>query len=135
MEVRNLLLVENDRGVLRALARMLRSEGYVTWTVPSVEAALRLPLEFEAGVFDIELDDGDGVALARRLRDEGRVRRVVFFTGCVDPERLREARSVGEVVVKGSSSRILVEALVRAERRPQGPEATDPWIALELEIV
>lgn len=132
MKIRNLLLVENDRGVLRALARMLRLEGYVTWTVPSVAGALDLQLDFDTGIFDIELDDGDGVELARRMCAEGRVHRVIFFTGCVDPRRLREARSVGEVVLKGSSSRVLLDALVRA--RCCG-EAPDPWVTLELENV
>ena len=132
MEIRNLLLVEDDHGVLRALARMLRLEGYVTWTVLSAQGALDLQLEFDAGVFDIELGDGDGVELARRLCSEGRVRRVVFFTGCADPQRIREARSVGEVVLKGSSTGALLDALARAK---SCCESRDPWAALELESV
>ena len=134
MKIHNLLVVEDDRHVLRALARMLRSTGYVTWTVHSVEGVLDLPREFDAGVFDIELEDGDGVTLARRLHDAGRVRRVIFFTGCTDPERLRAARSIGEVVLKGTSPQLLVDALARQGSRESGTVQLDPWLAQEFEL-
>lgn len=138
MEIRNLLLVENDRTVLRAIARVLRHEGYVTWSVASAAAALALDRDFDCGVFDIDLDDGDGIKLARQMLDEGRVRCAIFFTGCHEAPRLAAARALGDLVIKGSSSRVLLDALqacIRKHFDAERDEEFDTWSRIEIERI
>ena len=47
--------------------------------------------EFDVGVFDIELPDGNGVELASELIEEGTVDRAVFFSGVEHEAVVREA--------------------------------------------
>lgn len=109
--VRNVLVIEDDRGVLRAVLRLLRVEGYVTWSVTSMASALALERRFDVGVFDIALGPDDGLELARLMLEQNRVRRAIFFTGCTDPERLDAAHALGIVVLKGAPPEQLLHAL------------------------
>jgi FixJ family two-component response regulator len=76
-------IVDDDRGVLQALQRLLRAEGFETRAFPHAAAF------FEAhdlsvpgcAVIDLGLPDLDGLALQQRLAAEGRSRPVVFLTG------------------------------------------------------
>jgi DNA-binding NarL/FixJ family response regulator len=114
------LLVEDDpilaRGLMRALAlRRIRAR-HVSRCATA--AALRGP--FVVGVFDIDLPDGDGVALAELLCQRQVVLRPVFFTACTQPRRLERARALGPVFVKSGNLEPLIDLLK--------PEALDPRI-------
>lgn len=123
-EVSDLLLVEDDLLLARALQRTLVAKGITPRHVASCNTAAALRGPFVVGVFDIDLPDGDGVELARLLLRRGIVRRVVFYTACTHPARLARARDLGAVFVKSSHLGSLMDVLeARAEREPRAGAA------------
>jgi DNA-binding NarL/FixJ family response regulator len=93
-----LLLVQRDRQRSRAISRALRAHGFDVIAAPSVAMAEVLECGFDAGIFELELDDGDGFELARQLLASGRVDEIVFFTQDVDGDRSDAMRALGPVV-------------------------------------
>jgi DNA-binding response OmpR family regulator len=124
-EVSDLLLVEDDLMLARALQRSLVARGIKARHVARCATAAALRGPFVVGVFDIDLPDGDGVELARLLMRRGIVRRVVFYTACSHPTRLARAKDLGTVFVKSSHLGSLMDMLVpRAEREPRATSPT-----------
>lgn len=78
------LVVDDDRGVLRLTARMLRLEGYTVLEAGSGLEALRV-LDTEPGirvvVTDVVMPGMHGLDLAARIRERERRPRVVLMTG------------------------------------------------------
>ena len=78
------LVVDDDRGVLRLTARMLRLEGYTVLEADSGAEALRL-LDAEPDirlvVTDVVMPGMHGLALAARIRERERHPHVVLMTG------------------------------------------------------
>jgi DNA-binding response OmpR family regulator len=112
----DLLLVEDDLLLARAMERTLHARGVRVRHVSHCATASLLTGPFPVGVFDIELPDGDGIELARLLRSLGVVGRVVFYTACNEPQRLARARELGNVFVKSAPLSSLLELA------PRGPE-------------
>jgi DNA-binding response OmpR family regulator len=108
-----LLLVEDDLLLARAVERTLRTRGARVRHVSCCTLASVLTGPFPVGVFDIELPDGDGIELARSLRARGVVGRVVFYTACTEPQRLARARELGNVFVKTAHLPSLLELSAR----------------------
>ncbi|TNF57835.1 MAG: response regulator [Gammaproteobacteria bacterium] len=69
----HLLIIEDDRTIAENLYEYLESRGHQCDYADSLAAASRLLVDqvFDAAVLDRNLPDGDGLALARRLRSEG----------------------------------------------------------------
>lgn len=99
-----LLVVEDDVTVARALSRMLARRGYAVAICRSCTAARALAQTFDFAILDLDLPDGNGVALARDLMSEGRVPSVLFFTGSSDSTMLARARRMGTVVMKAAGT-------------------------------
>jgi DNA-binding response OmpR family regulator len=119
-EVSDLLLVEDDPLLARALQRSLVARGINTRHVARCATATALRGPYVVGVFDIDLPDGDGVELARLLQRRGIVNRVVFHTACSHPLQLARARDLGAVFIKSSHLGSLMDVLVpRAVREPR----------------
>jgi len=76
------LVVDDDRGILRAMKRLLRQHGYDTLLFPSAEA-FRTHNDFEKAVciiLDINLNDGSGIELRHRLKAAGISVPVIYIT-------------------------------------------------------
>jgi DNA-binding response OmpR family regulator len=108
----DVLIVEDDLMLARALQRSLVSKGITARHVARCATAAALDGPFVVGVFDIDLPDGDGVELARLMVRQGIVSRVVFYTACSHPARLARARDLGTVFVKSSHLSSLMDVLV-----------------------
>lgn len=106
-----ILLVEDDPLLARAMARHLWNEQYRLKFVSTCEDAYEAGLEFDVGVFDIELPDGNGVELASELIEEGTVDRAVFFSGVEHEAVVREAMKVGTFVHKRQGLEVLSHVL------------------------
>lgn len=119
-EASDLLIVEDDLLLARALQRSLTARGIQARHVARCATAAALEGPFVVGVFDIDLPDGDGVELARMMMLRGIVNRVVFYTACSHPPRLARARDLGPVFVKASHLSSLMDVLVppRVVREP-----------------
>src|SRR6266436_8736019 len=80
---RNLVLVvDDDRGILRSMKRLLRQHGYDTLLFPSADA-FKNHNDFENVVciiLDINLNDGSGIALRHRLKAAGISVPVIYIT-------------------------------------------------------
>ena len=120
----DLLLVEDDLLLARALQRTLVARGIRARHVARCATAAALKGPYVVGVFDIDLPDGDGVDLARLLTFRGVVSRVVFYTACAHQGRLARARDLGSVFVKSSHLGTLMDVLVP---RP-GRSLPSPWL-------
>src|SRR5215813_13730322 len=76
-------LVDDDPGVLRALSRVLREEGWHVETFESAEAfiARRDPKAVGCLVLDVTMPGLDGFELKRRLAEAGESLPTVFVSG------------------------------------------------------
>ena len=116
LALRNLkvVLVEDDPELARTVDRVLSRYGHRTTVAPSVAAADALKDSFDCGILDIDLPDGSGVVLARRMLDAGQVGAVVFFSASTDPAVLAEARELGPFEAQAAGTRELERALADA---------------------
>ena len=78
----HLLIVEDDRTIAENLYDYLEARGHQCDYADSIAAASALLARsvFDAVVLDRNLPDGDGLALARRLRTEGRATPILVLT-------------------------------------------------------
>lgn len=78
----HLLIVEDDRTIAENLYEYLEARGHQCDYADSIAAASALLARsaFDAVVLDRNLPDGDGLALARRLRTEGRATPILVLT-------------------------------------------------------
>jgi CheY-like chemotaxis protein len=108
-----ILVVDDDTDTRRCVTRVLASEGRNVTIADSDIAARALAGTFDVGVFDIELGDASGVELAEEMLQEGRLGRVVFFSGATWQGLLRRAAALGPVVPKDSGPVALASELRR----------------------
>jgi len=68
---RSVLIVEDEEVIRTSLAEYLNSEGYETMQASTVAKALELARsrDFNVAVCDVQLPDGDGIELLRRLQN------------------------------------------------------------------
>jgi two-component system, OmpR family, copper resistance phosphate regulon response regulator CusR len=80
--VTRVLIVEDERKLLRSIERGLRAEGYEAYGVLSGEEGLHLALsqEFDCAIFDRMLPGLDGLSLLTGLRRAGKTLPVLVLT-------------------------------------------------------
>jgi FixJ family two-component response regulator len=112
-------LVDDDKGVLKALSRLLRARGYDARSFESPQAFLdhddvEIP---GCAVFDIAMPGVDGLALQKVLTDRGSQRPVVFLTGTGNIPTTVRAMQAGAVdfLTKPVKETDLFDAIARAE--------------------
>lgn len=108
------LIVEDDPAIRRAITRALQSAGHEVVAVERCGGARGLGRAFDVAVLDLELPDGTGVDMAGELLGLGAAEGIVFFSGAADPSLLVRAAQLGEVVTKGADLRSLLRAVSAA---------------------
>ncbi|HEX4479116.1 MAG TPA: response regulator [Polyangiaceae bacterium] len=108
---KRLLLVEDELILARAVARLLRREGYDVTLAGSCAEARQATGSFSLGLFDVDLPDGNGVDLAGELASRSVVRRVAFFSGTHHGDRRQDAKLLGPFVEKSHGFPALLRAL------------------------
>jgi FixJ family two-component response regulator len=111
-------VVDDDRAILTAIARMLRQYGYNTVLFSSAEA-FRNHNDFEKAlcvILDINLNDGSGIELRHHLRAAGISVPVIYITGNGSPAVRMAALRSGCIAYleKPFSAKSLMELLQRA---------------------
>ena len=111
-------VVDDDAAMLRSLARMLRQLGYACLPFPSAEAFANQS-DFDrvlCVLLDINLGDGSGIDLRRRLKLAGNSVPVIYMTGNDTPAVRAAALQSGclAYLTKPFSARSLIEPLERA---------------------
>lgn len=106
-----IVVVEDDRAVARAIARMLRRRGYSVSVCHSADGALVRPGVFHTGVFDVDLPDGSGIEVARKMMNEGRVEHAIFFSASPKPGVASRAAKLGKYIHKAEGVGELARAV------------------------
>jgi len=117
-----ILVVEDYPPVASMLTRMLRRRGHQVVSELTVAGALRHNRVFEHAVLDIDLPDGNGVALAMQLVHQHRVNSIVFFTATRNETDLSHAAQLGLIVDKAEGADRLLQAIEQLERTSVFPE-------------
>jgi FixJ family two-component response regulator len=114
-------LVDDDKGVLNALSRLLRTGGYEAQAYTSPEHFLA---EYDASVagcviLDLTLPGIDGLQLQRRIAEQDPGRPVIFLTGTGDIPQSVLAMKAGAVdfLTKPVDRAQLFDAVERARER------------------
>ena len=119
MPHRNLVfVVDDDPGMLRAVKRLLRVQGYDSVLLASAEA-FQNQNDFEKALcvlFDIDLNDGSGIELRHRLKAAGISVPVIYMTGNDSPAVRTTALQSGclAYLTKPFSAKSLIEPLQKA---------------------
>ena len=90
----SVLIVEDDDNTRAALVMLLSQLGYETVPVATVAESLEKLDGQQRAILDLELPDGLGTTVLRRIRNEKRPIRVAIATGVEDPALLAEARQL-----------------------------------------
>ena len=113
-------LVDDDAGVLKALARLLQTRGFAVLSFTSPQAFLA---DHDASVpgcavLDVSMPDLDGLALQQALTAGGSQRPVIFLTGKGDiPTGVRAMRAGAiDFLTKPVNDADLLAAIARAEK-------------------
>ncbi len=109
-----ILIVEDDPVVARAVARVLRDRGMCTVAAKNREQAEAAGGGFDAGVFDVDLPDGNGIELARLLLASGAVAVATFHSAETSVETRLEASELGSFCAKGEGIHALYNVLTEA---------------------
>ena len=112
------LVVDDDAGMLRSVARLLRQFGYASLLFSSAEAFADHS-DFEEAVcvlLDINLGDASGIELRLRLKAAGNSVPVIYMTGNDTPAVREAALQSGCLarLIKPFSAKSLIEQLERA---------------------
>ena len=110
-----IFLVDDDPGVLKALSRVLRQEGWSVETFESAEAFLARSDQTASGcvVLDVTMPGLDGLELQRRLAEAGQFLPIIFVTGHGDiPMSVRAIKAgAADFLTKPVQAQALVAAV------------------------
>jgi two-component system, sensor histidine kinase len=98
----SMLVVDDDRVVCDSLARLLKAWGAQVDAVESAGQALELANErqWRVCLSDLRLQHGeDGLDLAMALRAKMPMLSIIFISGDIEPERIRQATRIGDVLL------------------------------------
>jgi response regulator NasT len=120
MQKAKILLVDDDRLILRTVGQGLRQAGYHVQEAASPEAALEAVGEesFDLAVLDIRMPEGSGIQLGRKLRESHDLPSV-FLTAYSDEETVKLVVQEGALgyVVKPADTPQLIPAIELALAR------------------
>ena len=95
--IHSVLVVEDDAQIRNGLMALLRTCGHSAVAAASVaEAASQLDADTPTHLLlDLNLPDGAGTHILRRIRNQALPTRVALVTGAIDTALLDEARALG----------------------------------------
>src|SRR3954463_14572130 len=115
-----ILVVDDDKAILKLIVRVLRDESYAVDTASTGEEARMLGLvnEYDGIILDLQLGDRHGFEILQELRRNGRRTPVLLYSGRSDTESIVRGLDAGadDYVVKPVSNeelRARVRTLVR----------------------
>lgn len=133
VETATILIVEDERDLVRLIKRRLELDGYRVLTAGSAESALKLARDAAPALIllDISLPAMDGLSFLRLLRRESAVPVILVSGRCSDVDRiiglkagaddfLSKPFSMGELVARVE---VVLRRLGGREVRPRRPSA------------
>lgn len=117
----SVLVVDDSPVARRAVAGALSAEGFDVQEIGTAAGARALDASgFACAILDLELGDGDGLALAHELQARCPSLAVAFFTAGASPELVERSRAYGPVFRKPDLDPV-VAWTQRASRPPPQP--------------
>lgn len=99
MAMRNheILLVDDDRNILKVIASALKHRGYQVTTASGGEAAIEAlgVKAFDLVITDLNMPETDGIAVVKKAKELNQGCGVMILTGSVDPTLVARALRVG----------------------------------------
>lgn len=129
---RSVLVVDDERQIVRALRVLLREAGFETLPAGTVEEALDLAALHgpEAAIVDMMLPDGNGLDVCRGLREWTQIPIIVLSAVDEEPTKVRALEAgADDYVIKPFGSGELV-ARLRAALRRATPASDDPVVTV-----
>ena len=115
-----ILVVDDDRAILKLIVKVLRDEAYAVDTASTGEEARMLALvnEYDGIILDLQLGDRHGFEILQELRRNGRRTPVLLYSGLSDTDTIVRGLDAGadDYVVKPVSNeelRARVRTLIR----------------------
>jgi DNA-binding response OmpR family regulator len=119
-----ILVVDDDRAIVKLISRVLRDEAYAVDTASTGEEARTLALvnDYDGIILDLQLGDRHGFEILQELRRNGRHTPVLLYSGRADTESIVRGLDAGadDYVVKPVSNeelRARVRTLIRRGAR------------------
>ncbi|NOZ69061.1 MAG: response regulator [Deferribacteres bacterium] len=120
-EQKKILLIDDNRAILRAMKQLLTGEGYLVFATSNCEAAIRIAAEEQPDlvISDVDMPDMDGGEVAARLKESPKTRhiKVIFLTSMVMQDEAAAAGGGKNVYI----SKMAEHAEILAEIRNQLP--------------
>lgn len=109
----NIVIVEDDAGLNRAVVRLLQAAGFQSFSFESAEGLLASNVATFADCFvlDVHLPGISGVELREKLDDAGLKRPVIFITAHDDAETRRSTNNAASCLTKPFTGRTLIQAI------------------------
>jgi DNA-binding NtrC family response regulator len=94
---KTVLIVEDDKTVLKILVRLLSCEGYITLEAESGAGAIEIAANFmpDLVILDLRLPDYNGIDVLSRLKKMNKDVQVVILTGYGTQDAARSAMEMG----------------------------------------
>src|SRR5437899_8885455 len=119
-----ILIVDDDKSILKLIARVLRDEAYAVDTASTGEEARTLALvnEYDGIILDLQLGDRHGFEILQELRRHGRHTPVLLYSGRADTDSIVRGLDAGadDYVVKPVSNEELRARIRTLIRRGKG---------------
>jgi DNA-binding NtrC family response regulator len=111
-----ILIVDDDKQVLRSLQIWFKNEGFNPITVSEGSDAVRILKErpVDAALVDLRMSTTDGISVSQQLKDIDERLKIIIMTGFPSYETAVKAMKVGvfDYISKGSSNEKIM-AMVR----------------------
>src|ERR1700744_2202188 len=122
-----ILIVEDEKRLIDILQRTLRSEGYIVDGVGSASDGLDYikTYHYDLVIIDLQLPDGTGTSLLKRLREMGHTMPALILTARSDLESKVENFQAGAddyVIKPGSMAELAIRGHALMRRGPASRE-------------
>ena len=127
------LVVDDEPQIVRALKVILREAGFQPVAAESASQALDLAAlqPPDAAIIDLVLPDGDGVEVARRLREWSEMPILVLSAVGEEEQKVRALEEgADDYITKPFGTRELIARLLAVLRRAE-PEEEEPTVAVD----
>jgi DNA-binding response OmpR family regulator len=119
-----ILVVDDDRAIVKLISRVLRDEAYAVDTASTGEEARMLALvnEYDGIILDLQLGDRHGFEILQEMRRSGRYAPVLLYSGRADTESIVRGLDAGadDYIVKPVSNEELRARVRNLIRRGAG---------------